>query len=192
MDCPILNAIYDACVTHLRSQSKRVAMASLGAACEQWLNTELFIALNFADAPAVPEGTWARAEHNKIDLAIVQGVKHPMTVRAYIESKVVFPNGAHAEPIAKLTRQLQREAMDQVMNVPRVGFVFSCWSSYFRSDRNQFLQTIENTIRDTFAGTTAEVAAAVSITDGSTLRWQNDTVECDVFLHSVFFPQPRD
>jgi hypothetical protein len=183
--CPEPDLILSTCVRHLRAEAKRVAMASLGAACEQWLNTELFICLNFSADPCFPEGLWARSEHNKIDIAIVQGATPPLKVCGYIESKVVYPNGAHTGPILTLADQLRRRVSDEVLNVPRLGFVFSCWSNYYRIGASEFQSAVSKSIGTVFAASDARIDDPLTITDGSTVKWMADEVACEVVLHPI-------
>ncbi|MBC7782424.1 MAG: hypothetical protein H7144_01185 [Burkholderiales bacterium] len=188
--CPDPSILVERCVAHFRSQPDRLAKASLGAACEQWLNTELFLAYNFIEPSIFVETMWACTEDKKIDLAIVRGSTKPYQLYGYVENKAVYANGKHAGPIYNLSLQLHR-AKDGVINqAPRLGFIFSCWSSYWRCEHSAFIERVEFSIQKTFATTTAMRLPCISLTDRTTLQWQMDRPEVEVCLHPIVF-HPR-
>ncbi|MGN6625908.1 MAG: hypothetical protein ACTHLN_04755 [Tepidisphaeraceae bacterium] len=185
------DALIDCCVRSLQQDRERVGRVALGAASEQWFNTELFLALNFGEVKMFDGGVWARPEHQKIDLAIVSSSFPPFEVCGYIESKCVFPNGLHVEPILKLRRQLNREIDGKLLGVPRVGMIFSCWSNYWRTPCEAFQAKIENAIAEIFASQVCVRRPMVSITNQIPIQWQEDAAVVEVALHAIILTPPR-
>ncbi|HEX8341792.1 MAG TPA: hypothetical protein VF624_12855, partial [Tepidisphaeraceae bacterium] len=118
------------------------------------------------------------------------GTHRNMGICAYVESKCVYPNGQHKEPILKLARQLQREAEGKILNVPRIGLVFSCWSIYYAIDPRAFQESIDESIANSFDPHRCERMERHALTSRFILNWQTDVVEIEVCLHPItIFPQ---
>ncbi len=175
-----LHRILERCNEHFRKNAGRLIKASLGAACEQWINTELFTTLNFDQPFIFPKGIWVRPEHLKIDLAIVEGQHEPYKIHAYIENKVVYPNNLHQSPIIVLMSQLNRHLDGELLSVPRIGMVFTCWNSYWKTSHSSFISNVDKIIASHAANFNIAKPNWISLTNKIEFQWQDDNIDVEI------------
>lgn len=109
--------LWQVILPHFRKNSKRLSLAFLGSACEQWINGEVFQAII-----AARRDWWVRPEKSKRDLVLYESIEAERDddPAAIIEAKVLYSPespGVQLAKLATLRRQLEFAAHNRDCSV---------------------------------------------------------------------------
>lgn len=147
-------AFYD--VKDFLSSNPSSAQRLMGAACENWLRTEICSILNFENGKGISrhDEEFAYDEDEKRDISIYRGNESPQLLH-HIELKVAYASystAKHTEWIKSLKKQLERPAKaSEPNNVQRHGWIFSIWTTYnIHIEPQEYFQGIQHRLTNSF------------------------------------------
>src|SRR4051812_6896694 len=100
--------IFDSLCQYLAERAAHVAHVAFGPACEQWLSSEAFVALNWPKS-ALPAGKFVLCESAKRDITLFDGDDDHRTALATIEAKIVHPNKNLENQLVALRSQIRTQ-----------------------------------------------------------------------------------
>jgi len=154
-------SFYQAIGDHFLKKSKDVAMAVQSSSCEQWINTEIMIALNSKKHKCLKSGEYAVNEAlGKVDVVIFKGKRKFENAKHLIEVKVVYPLGGEKQIENKLNNLYEKlnkisencnEFCKDIKKKPRIhGLVFTVWHDLYDVNWNQHAKAVKNKMRTIF------------------------------------------
>src|SRR5689334_13913128 len=117
--------IFDHLCSHLAARPSHTARVVFGPACEQWISSEAFAALNWPPTQ-IPPGTFVLCECRKRDITLFQGPEENPTALATVEAKVIHPNKNLESQLLTLRRQLEPVVLsDETSDTERGAIVYA-------------------------------------------------------------------
>lgn len=151
---------YQAIGNHFLAKSKDVAMAIQSASCEQWINTEIMLALNSKDHGCLQEEEYAVNEAlGKVDVVIFNDPDRKYkNARQMIEVKLVYPLGGEQEIRRKLTNLCEKMYVIKARckyycigtRVGIHGLVFTVWHDGYAVTWREHARMVKNEMKTVF------------------------------------------
>jgi hypothetical protein len=147
-------AIFDRLCQYLAQRPDHTARVGFGPACEQWISSEAFVALNWS-VPPLPTGQYVLCESSKRDIALFDGDGPDRLALATVEAKVVHPNKNLEVQLATLRGQIRATPLaDETAATERGVIVYAVWSDWYsrRDTREEaaFHRIVDMTFRGLF------------------------------------------
>lgn len=190
----IKKSFYDV-TQYLSRNSAHAVRRVMGAACENWLRTEICAILNFECESGVStaDGEFAYDEDEKRDISIYKESAGVPILRHHIELKVVYPSYAltpSADWVTALQLQLERQSKEtEPDDCRRHGWVFGIWYSRYQGkvDQGEFFSQMSSCLQQVFGEkmyTTQHKYSAEPVFE-ERLNWRGK--EMDVVMRAIYF-----
>ena len=138
------------CKSHLEEKASHFAKVALGSACEQWINAEMTVALNWANPRVLGKQDYARPEDKKRDIVIYDGSNEVET--HVIEVKVLYPwtnETLKRKKTASLREQISPSNGD--VRPRHMGVVFAIWTTKYGNEKpSEFFVRITDLLKNEF------------------------------------------
>jgi hypothetical protein len=146
------SSIFDRLCEHLQTNAEHTARVAFGPACEQWISSEAFVALNWAPSQ-IRVGTFVLCECRKRDITLFEGDESNPTALATIEAKIVHPNKNLENQLQTLRGQLRHTTLpDETPATERGAIVYAVWSDWWKRRDTRQETDFHEKVRETFKG----------------------------------------